>query len=167
MFNPRCQKVCLCVGLLTLVLVSVTRADDCLTASDRGAIRQLYEAFRIAWLANDGVAVRKVFTDDAVLLPHHGLDPVVGMGAIQRFWWPEDNPPTTITHFEVTYDEIGGCGTIAYLRGRSDVEWIVEGKGKPTQFHNAGTFLTLFRKLPHGTWKISHQMWDDPPNRPR
>ena len=167
MFYRLSLKFYLFVGLLIAVLVSPAVADSCLTASDREAIRQLHEDYRIAWLANDGAAVRKVFTNDAVLLPHHGLEPVVGMEAIKRFWWPQDSSPTTITRFEVAYDEIGGCGTIAYARGRSDVEWIIEDQGKPTRFHNAGTFLTLFRKLPDGVWKISHRMWDDPPNQPR
>lgn len=160
-------KSALLVGLFTVVLVSVASAEGCLTASDREAVRQLHEDYRVAWLANDGAAVRKVFTNDAVLLPAHGLEPVVGMEAIKRFWWPPDGPPTTITRFEAAIDEIGGCGTIAYARGRTEVEWTVEDQGKASKFHNAGTFLTLFRKLPDGAWKISHQMWDNPPNQPR
>lgn len=167
MFYRQRLKLCLLVGLFTVVLVSAARGESCLTASDREAVRQLHEAYRIAWLANDEAAVRKTFTNDAVLLPPHALEPVVGMEAIKRFWWPQDGPPTTITRFEAAYDEIGGCGTIAYARGRSEVEWTVEDHGKSTKFHNTGRFLTLFRKLPDGAWKISHQMWDDPPNPPR
>src|SRR5215467_10585369 len=167
MFYRQRLKLCLLVGLFTVVLVSCAWAESCLSASEREAIRQLHEDYRTAWLANQGAAVRKVFTDDAVLLPHHGLEPVVGMEAIKRFWWPKNGPPTTITRFEAAYDEVGGCGTIAYVRGRSEVEWTVDDHGKLTAFRNAGTFLTLFRKLPDGAWKISHQMWDDPLTQPR
>ena len=165
MFYKQRLKLSLRIGLFMVVLVSAAKAEVCLSASDREAVRQLHEDYRVAWLANNGEAVRRVFTNDAVLLPHHGLEPVVGMEAIKRFWWPEDGLPTTITRFEATYDEIGGCATIAYARGRSEVEWTVDDHGKSTRFHNAGTFLTLFRKLPDGSWKISHQMWDDPPNQ--
>jgi uncharacterized protein (TIGR02246 family) len=145
----------------------VSASDECLSGSDRDAITKLNETYRQAWLANDAAAVRRTFTQDAVLLPHHGLDPVVGMTAINQFWWPVDAPATTITRFETTYDEIGGCGPIAFVRGKSRVEWTVDEKSGKTKFSNAGTYLTLMRKTPDGTWKITHQMWDDPPNQRR
>jgi len=44
------------------------------------------------------------------------------------------------------------------------VEWTVVENPKPEKFSNSGTFLTLMRKLPNGIWKMTHQMWDDPPN---
>ena len=55
-------------------------------------------------------------------------------------------------------------GTTSFVRGRSHVEWTVVENAKPEKFSNSGTFLTLMRKLPNGIWKMTHQMWDDPPN---
>ena len=160
--NFRCRLASL--TLLVGVLVTTASAKECLLETDRDAIRDVHEAYRTAWLANDGEAVRRNFTEDAVLLPHHGLAPVEGMAAIRQFWWPADAKLTTIIRFEASYDEIGGCGTIGFVRGHSDVEWTVTENGKREKFSNSGTFLTLMRKLPNGAWKITHQMWDDPPN---
>jgi uncharacterized protein (TIGR02246 family) len=161
---PNFRRRLALLALLVGTLAATAAAKECLSSTDRDAIRRVHESYRTAWLANDGEAVRRNFTPDAVLLPHHGLDPVTGMGAIKQFWWPPDGPPTTITHFDASYEEIGGCGTIAFVRGRSHVEWTVVENGKEAKFSNSGTFLTLMRKLPNGAWKITHQMWDDPPN---
>jgi uncharacterized protein (TIGR02246 family) len=161
-FRRRLASLTLLVGIG--VLATTASAKECLLESDRDAIRGVHEAYRIAWLANDGEAVRLNFTEDAVLLPHHGLAPVEGMAAIKQFWWRADAKLPTITRFEASYDEIGGCGTIGFVRGRSHVEWSVVENGKLEKFSNSGTFLTLMRKLPNGAWKITHQMWDDPPN---
>jgi uncharacterized protein (TIGR02246 family) len=152
------------LSLLVAVLVTTASAQECLPAADREAVRGVHEAYRRAWLANDGEAVRVNFAGDAVLLPHHGLAPVEGMAAIKQFWWPADAKLTTVTRFEASYDEIGGCGSIGFVRGRSHVEWTVMENGQLEKFSNSGTFLTLMRKLPNGAWKITHQMWDDPPN---
>jgi len=159
-FRRRLASLTLLVGSLA----ATASATECLSETDRDAIRGVHEAYRIAWLANDGEAVRLNFTEDAVLLPHHGLAPVEGMAAIKQFWWPADSKLTRITRFEASYDEIGGCGTIAFVRGRSHVEWTVVENAKLEKFSNSGTFLTLMRKLPNGIWKMTHQMWDDPPN---
>jgi len=138
-----------------------------LTRADSGKARAVVEAFRLAWLANDPEAVMRLFTKDAVLLPHHGLAPVVGDPAIRRFWWPADSPPTTVTEFSQPIDEVGGSGNLAYVRGRSTVSW-VSGKGPEAKsFSNAGTQLMLLRRQPDGSWLISHLMWDDPPNQLR
>jgi uncharacterized protein (TIGR02246 family) len=163
--NTYRRPFALIVGLLTMILVSTSAAADCFSQSERDTVRRVHEDYRMAWLANDGAAVRRNFIDEAVLLPHHGVEPIVGMDAIKRFWWPVGGQPTTVTRFEANYDEIGGCGSIAFARGKSQVEWTVDDHGKLKRFHNAGTFLTLFRKMPDGSWKISHQMWDDPANQ--
>jgi ketosteroid isomerase-like protein len=163
-FVQRCT-LAICVFLVTVVSAGAKDRDVCLSPTDLQAIRNQLEAYRTGWLSNDAQAVQRTFTQDAVLLPPHGLDPVVGMEAIKQFWWPEDAPHTTISRFELTDEETGGCGSFAFIRGRSRVEWTVEDHGKLEKFANAGTFLTLLRKLPDQTWKISHQMWDDPPNQ--
>lgn len=155
------------VAIAIVLLTGMALCEECLSQKDRDAVTKASENYRMAWLANDAEAVRRNFTQDAVLLPHHGVDPVVGMDAINKFWWPASATKTTITRFEITYDELGGCGPIAFFRGRSRVDWTVEDNGKKTDFFNAGTFLTLMKKMPDGEWKITHQMWDDPPNQRR
>ncbi|MGH9533025.1 MAG: YybH family protein [Terriglobales bacterium] len=138
---------------------------ETLTIEDREAITQVKATYRKAWLAGDAEGVRRLFTADAVLMPHHGVPAVVGLKAINDFWWPANSPKSVITKLEVPIDEIRGDGRMALVRGRSEVAWTMEEKGKITAYANAGTYLTLLRKLPDGAWKITHHMWDDPPTR--
>ena len=60
-FRRRLASLTLLVG----VLVTTASAKECLLETDRDAIRGVHEAYRIAWLANDGEAVRRNFTEDA------------------------------------------------------------------------------------------------------
>ncbi len=138
---------------------------ETLTLEDREAIEQVKASYRKGWLAGDAASVRNLFTKDAVLLPHHGVPAVVGLKAINDFWWPANSPKTVITRLEVPIDEMTGDGRLAVVRGRSEVAWTMEDKGTITSYANGGTYLTVLRKLPDGSWKITHHMWDDPPTR--
>ena len=130
------------------------------TDSDRKAVVQVLDEYVNAWLAGDAERVMRVMSDDAVLMPHHGLQPVVGAKAIRAWWWPPDSPKTTIDKFAMHHVEIGGSGSIAYVRGTQELEWTT---GTKTQ-RNRGNHLTLLRKGNDGRWRITHQMWGDPPN---
>jgi len=136
-----------------------------ISSSDVSAIRALLERYRTGWLANNADAVRGCFTVDAVLLPHHGLQPVVGMAAINEFWFPESSTKTTITKFVQTIDEVGGEGGLAFVRGTSKVGWTVEADGKLQHWRNGGNFLAILKKRADGKWLMSHLIWDDPPNQ--
>jgi len=136
-----------------------------LSASDVAAIRTVLERYRTGWLANNADAVRGSFTQDAVLLPHHGVPPAVGMAAINEFWFPASPTKTTITTFVQTIDEVGGEGYLAYVRGTSEVVWRVEGGAKSQHWRNSGNFLAILKKQDDGKWLMSHLIWDDPPNQ--
>lgn len=142
-----------------------SKQHESLPASDSSSIRAVLEQYRGGWLNNNADAVRSTFTKDAVLMPHHGLAPVVGMAAINEFWWPASATKTTVTRFDQTVDESGVEGKLAYIRGRSEVEWSVEDQGKAQHWHNRGNFMALLRKQADGRWLISHLIWDDPPNQ--
>lgn len=147
------------LGLARVLAAQGVSRDD--EAKIRGVIRD-YER---AWLANDEEGVMRLFTDDAVLLPHHGVEPRVGKKAARAFWFPKGGPPTTVTELTHTIDEIGGSGDLAYLRGHSRVAWTTGTGADAKKSGNAGTLLVLLRRQPDGSWRISRQMWDDPPNR--
>ena len=119
----------------------------------------------MGWLAGNPDTVRSCFTQDAVLLPHHGIPPVVGMTALNEFWFPASSAKTTITKFVLTLDEVGGKGTLAYVRGRSEVAWTVEDSAKSQHWRNGGNLLAVLKKQANGKWLISHLIWDDPPNQ--
>jgi len=136
-----------------------------LSPSDETALKAVLEKYRTGWLSGDTDAVRSSFTDDAVLMPHHGNPPVVGKVAINEFWFPASSTKTKITKFAQTLDEVSGEGTLAYVRGKSEVAWTVEDHGKSQRWRNAGNFLAIFRKQVDGKWLISRLIWDDPPNQ--
>jgi uncharacterized protein (TIGR02246 family) len=158
-----CGQAMPAAAALILLVGSANAAP--LSSADKEAVQVVNDAYRKAWLANDGEGVRRLFTDDAVLLPHHGIDPVKGMHAICDFWWPADAPPTTVTRLEMTTQEIGGQGDLAYTWGQAVVAWTNGNGGGPRSFSDRGTYLSILRRQPGGGWKITHHMWDDPPIR--
>jgi uncharacterized protein (TIGR02246 family) len=132
--------------------------------ADATAIRELHAEYRRAWLANDSEGVLRLFAPNAVLLPHHGLPAVVGAEAIRAFWFAP-GPTTTITRLDLELDEASVHGDTGVVCGRSPVGWTVQQPSGPERWENAGTFLTLLRRDADGRWRITHHMWDDPPNR--
>jgi uncharacterized protein (TIGR02246 family) len=161
---PRdCVRVALPVTL-ALGLAPLALAQD-LPEADRAAIRAVNEAYRAAWLANDSAAVMRTLTDDAVLIPHHGVAPVEGAAAIRDFWWPADGPPTTITEFSLSDQRIAGNAELAYVRGRFSIGWIQVEPDGGKRYGNEGNFLSILRRGPDGAWRIALQAWSDPPNQ--
>ena len=136
-----------------------------LTETDVAAIHATVEAYRQSWLAGDAEGVLRTFTEDAVLLPHHGDPPVVGIAAIRSYWFAPGGPPTTITELALTIEQTSGNAGLAFVRGRDSVAWTVSRGGRITRSSNAGTYLNVMKKMPDGSWRIQAHMWDDPPNR--
>jgi uncharacterized protein (TIGR02246 family) len=154
------------IGASVALAASLSAAEPGIPAADQAKIRAILESYRRAWLAGDAEGVLRLFAKDAVLLPHHGVDPVVGIEAARAFWFPP-GPPVTVTELTQSVDEIGGSCDIAYARGHSRVTWTTGTGAQAKTSSNAGTSLTLFRREPDGSWRITHQMWDDPPNQTR
>lgn len=152
--------------LMFVVLLTLTTsaASGSLSPNDRRQIRATFEAYRTAWLRNDSKAVLATFSADAVIMPHHGGEPSIGLPAIQEYWF-SPGPKTTITSFDVVIDEVDGAGRMAFLRGRSKLRWTVEAAGGVEHWSNAGTFMNVMIKTRDGRWLTRLQMWDDPPNR--
>lgn len=151
-----------CLALSLPVQDAATAECGALDAKDRAAIRALIDRYRSSWMAGDARGVLSTFTDDAVLLPHHGDAPVVGGKAIEKFWWPPGAPPFKLLDFELTVDEIGGCGALAHARGAHQMSWSIEEGSKVKRFRQRGTYLVILRRLADGSWRTSHRMWDDP-----
>jgi uncharacterized protein (TIGR02246 family) len=154
------------IAALAMGEAAARAAEGSLPADEERKIRAVLDEYRRAWLANDADRVLRLFTRDAVLLPHHGVEPVVGIDAARAFWFPKDSPPVTIDELTMTVDQVGGSCEVAYARGHSRVAWTAGKGAQATKSSNAGTNLTLLRRQSDGTWRISHQMWDDPPPQP-
>jgi uncharacterized protein (TIGR02246 family) len=165
--SPFPASIAIAILILTFASESLANSDknNSLAASDAAAIRSVLERYRTGWLAGDAGAVRSAFTEDAVLLPHHGVPPVIGMAAINEFWFPTSSTKTTITKFVQMIDEVGGGGILAYVRGRSELEWRIEDGAAKQNWRNAGNFLAIFKKQTDGKWLMSHLIWNDPPNQ--
>jgi uncharacterized protein (TIGR02246 family) len=137
----------------------VSRKDS---ADDVRSLRAVNEAYRVAWLAGGSAAVLRLFAPDAVLLPHHGDPPVVGLPAIREFWWPPDAPPTIITSLDITTDGAEAHGDQGILWGRFALAFRFEWDGRQRSMRNAGTYLMVLRRTADAEWRITHRMWDDP-----
>jgi len=147
------------------IVSTATGTDVSFSRDEQIAVQAVLEHYRDGWLSGSVDAVRSTFTTDAVLMPHHGVLPVVGITAINEFWWPATSAKTTITRFAQTIDEVGGEGRIAFLRGRSDVAWTIENHAGAEKWQNRGNFMALLRKQTNGKLLITHFIWDDPPNQ--
>lgn len=143
-------------GILSLALVA------CGPREGVDELRAVNDAYRTAWLAGDSAAVLRLFAADAVLLPHHGDAPVVGLDAIRRFWWPAGSPPTTITVLEISTEGASVNGGTGTLWGRFTLAFSYEDEGQQRSLRNAGTYLMVLRRSSSGGWMITHRMWDDP-----
>jgi uncharacterized protein (TIGR02246 family) len=160
----------LAVVLCSLSLVASQRAasrakdqQDGLTYNDDRAIRATIERYRTAWLENNARSVLKTFSNDAVLQPAHGASAVVGIAAIEKYWFSPGGLPTTITQLNITVDQVSGNGNMAFARGLDSVAWTVEQDGAVHRHAHPGTYINVMRKQPNGSWLIQVHMWDDGP----
>lgn len=136
----------------------VSDADDPsggLTAEQEEAVMAADWAYAEAWLTNEPDAIMRTLTDDAVIVPS-GEPAVEGPEAIREFWWPDDEPPTTVTGYAVRQREAGGVPGFAYVRGTYSLSFDYDG----ALFESEGTYLSLLRRGDRG-WRISHRMWND------
>jgi uncharacterized protein (TIGR02246 family) len=161
--DPPASRTCLAAAVV-LTMACAHGGPARPPEDETRALREVHEAYRRAWLASDTEGVMRLFAADAVLMPHHGLAPVVEAEAIRAFWF-SPGPPTVITRLDLELDEISVQEATGLVRGRSHVEWTVEKGSTLERWANAGTFLTVLRRGPDGAWRITHHMWDDPPNR--
>lgn len=100
-----------------------------------------------------------LLTPDSVLVPGE-KDPRVGAPAIRRYWWPA-GPPTVVTRFDATEDQVVVDANTAVVRGTQVIEW----KSGADRFRTHGNYLMMLRKTTGG-WRIAVQMAaNTPPQR--
>jgi uncharacterized protein (TIGR02246 family) len=148
--------------LLTLTLACQPGPNRAEPEADLARLRAVNDAYRAGWLAGDSAAVMRLFAQGAVLLPHHGDPPVVGLEAIRAFWWPPDAGSTTVTQLDITTERAEVEGDTGVLWGRFALAFSFEADGQPRSLRNAGTYLMVLRRQADGEWRITHRMWDDP-----
>jgi uncharacterized protein (TIGR02246 family) len=127
------------------------------TEKDEAEIRSISRQYVEAWLAGDSEKVLSLYTDDAVLIPHHGETPVEGKENIRLFWFNPTYTPTKVEEMENNIAEVEGSKDLAFLRGRGRLIYVQQG----VRYQNAGNFINILKRTPSG-WKIYRHMWDDP-----
>lgn len=137
-------------------------ANEPLAEEDRASVQSLAGAYTAAWLRGETGAILDLFTEDAVLIPHHGVPAVEGKAAIRNFFWPPESPPTRVTQFTLAPREISGHSQLALVRGRFSSSFSFDSPEGPKSFSNEGNFLLLARRELDGTWRIARYMWNDP-----
>jgi uncharacterized protein (TIGR02246 family) len=151
------------LSLLTLLVACQSEAGVRSPGAELSRLKAVNDAYRAAWLAGDSAAVLRLFAPDAVLLPHHGDPPIVGLDAIRAFWWPPNTAPTTVTTLDVITDGAEVNGHLGTLWGRFVLAFSFETGGQVRSVRNAGTYLMVLRRQSEDSrWRITHRMWDDP-----
>jgi uncharacterized protein (TIGR02246 family) len=150
------------LSLLTLLVACRPLPGGQIPDTELGRLKDVNRAYQAAWLAGDSAAVLRLFATEAVLLPHHGDPPVVGLDAIRAFWWPPNTAPTIITALNVTTEGATLNGNHGTLWGRFALAFSFETEGRLRSVSNAGTYLMVLRRQHDGEWRITHRMWGDP-----
>ncbi len=132
-----------------------------LYADDQEELKILDQSYANAWKAGDNKAVLSLFTTDAVLIPHHGDQPIVGKEAIQDFWFNPKYPPTLVPEWNRVPYEIIINGDVGIVRGRSKLVW--EYDGVRTTIPEQNYVLIAFKK--DNQWKIKWLTWNDDPRK--
>ncbi len=133
---------------LLLAALSACGSVNGLSPAELEAVKAARQAYVDAWLANDADAVMATLTEDAILLPHHGGDPVMGAEAIRAWWFPPDGAATMVTHFGNTVTGVEGHGIMGVVWGRAELVWEYEG----VTSSNGGNYLSVLRKGADGAW---------------
>ena len=127
------------------------------SAQEEAIVLEAVQAYVKGWLSNEADAVMASLTDDIILQPHHGDDPVIGSAAVREWWFPEE-PVTVITAFTLETEDVTVYDSVAYAWGRSNVKWDYEGSSYSVE----GNALSVLKKGKDGIWRIAHQIWNDP-----
>jgi uncharacterized protein (TIGR02246 family) len=130
-----------------------------LSEQDLGAIKQIEETYRTAWLRNDEQTILALFWDEAALYPGGG-SVVKGKAKIRAFWFAPSETVTSINAYETRIDEIAGENNLAYLTGTNEIYWSTGRKDKTEvkRFVSKGAFLVIYQKR-NRDWKIWRQFW--------
>ena len=163
--TPRDCEACSKAIVMGLGLYLVIAGAGCsntqlapLSSVQVDTVRAADQAYATAWLTNDAEQVMATLTEDVVIIPS-GSPVMEGPAAIRDFWWPADSPPTTVTEFTLVQREAGGYGDVGFVRGSFSLGFEYDGN----TYTSRGAYLSLLRRLPDASWRISHRMWNDHP----
>ncbi len=149
-------KIAAVFSLATSFATNVALAGE---ASDKKAVLALDKAYNTTWKDGDADAVMALFVEDAVVIPHHGDDPIEGKAALRNFWFPEGGSPTLVPIFDHVPDEVMIHGDVGVVRGRFSLAWIYEGTRTEIP---SGNYVNIALRTEDG-WRIKWLTWNDDP----
>lgn len=152
--------VVLCALLLSIACSEPRQAtrstENAFSTADSVAVANADQAYADGWLAGGAEPVMTTLHEDAVIVPS-GMEALEGTQAIRGWWFPPDSPPTNVHTYDLTQEEIGGSGTLGFVRGSFELAFEYDGE----EYESGGTYLSLLRPDDEGNWLISHRMWSD------
>ena len=135
--------------LSSLLLASLAHAGAprTLSAADLEAVRTTHAATERLVTANADWSAWAAahYEENATLLPPGG-PAVKGREAIARYLGSFGK----VTNFEVTDEEIGGGGDVAYIAGVYDMTFEVSGQAP---VRDTGKYIEVWRRQPDGSWR--------------
>ena len=160
MLQRLAMKICAAVALL--LGASGIQADE---ASDRAAVARVYQSYAEIWRRNDATVptgIMDLFTDDAVIMPHHGDPRRDGKAAIADFWFPGGQVYGRVDRYTQTVEGVYINGDAAHIYGRFDLKFTFNGMVT----ENGGNQMAVMRRTDTG-WKMAALIWNDPFPKPR
>lgn len=116
----------------------------------------LHQQVLQASLSGNIDAMVSLYAEDAVLMPPNDTS-VYGQAEI-RAWWEEYFSFFRITSSVETAHDVSVAGDHAFIRSSFSVTIIPKEAG--SRIFDDIRSLTVWKKKPDGSWKISHQIWN-------
>lgn len=147
---------------VSLALAACVEAEPPRAPAAEEGLRALDRAYAEAWLAPspDGQerAVLALFDRDAVIMPDGAAGPEEGLSSLRQFWFPDDAPSTTVSHFDRAIDAIEIEGDLGVVSGRYVLSFNYDGR----DLTQKGNYV-LVARYSGGAWKIRRMIWNDAP----
>lgn len=146
----------------TFLLAACVDPDPPAAPAAEEGLRALDRAYAEAWLAPSPAeqerAVLALFDREAVIMPDGAAGPEEGVSSLRRFWFPDDAPATTVSHFERQIDDIEVNGDLGVVSGRYVLSFRYDGRDMTQK----GNYI-LVARYGGGAWRIKRMIWNDAP----
>ncbi|HBS31157.1 MAG TPA: hypothetical protein DEA40_05370 [Parvularcula sp.] len=146
----------------SVALAACVEAEPPAAPAAKDSLRALDRAYAEAWLASSPDdqerAVLALFDRDAVIIPDGAAGPEKGISSLRRYWFPDDAPSTTVTHFDREIDAIDVEGDLGVVSGRYVLSFSYDGR----DLTQKGNYV-LVARYSGGAWKIQRMIWNDAP----
>jgi ketosteroid isomerase-like protein len=133
----------------------VAKPGPCMLAEeDVSWIRTMEGEHEAQVINKDFDSMAEALAEDIFLLAPNQPE-IVGKGPLRE--WQRPFEEVTWQNYELTVDEIDGCGDLAYVRMSFSMTYTLPGQDEPIS--DSGRGFHILRKQPDGTWLITHDFF--------